>query len=63
MNLKKQIGMKKHFLCLLLLGGTLGVYASESTSPAVAEITQQGVTLTGVVKDAKGEPITMVTIL
>ena len=54
--------MKKHFLCLLLLGGTLGVYASESTSPAVAEITQQGVTMKGVVKDAKGEPIIGATV-
>lgn len=60
--------MKKHFLCLLLLGGTLSGYATGSTSratgggsplgnSAVAEVTQQGVTVKGVVKDAKGEPI------
>ena len=45
---KKQIGMKKHFLCLLLLGGALGAYAAESTSPAIAEVTQQGVKVQGV---------------
>ena len=44
---KKQIGMKKHFLCLLFLGGALGAYAVESTSPAVTEVTQQGVTVKG----------------
>ena len=49
--------MKKHFLCLLLLGGALGAQATASTSPAVAEVTQQGVLVKGVVKDAKGEPI------
>ncbi|MBP3251457.1 MAG: TonB-dependent receptor [Prevotella sp.] len=60
--------MKKHFLCLLLLGGTLSGYATGSISratgggsplgnSAVAEVTQQGVTVKGVVKDAKGEPI------
>ena len=59
---KKQIGMKKHFLCLLLLGGALGAYAAESTSPAVAEITQQGVKVQGVVTDAKGEPIIGATV-
>ena len=59
---KRQNGMKKHFLCLLFLGGALGAYAVESTSPAVAEITQQGVTVTGVVKDGKGEPIIGATV-
>ena len=59
---KKQIGMKKHFLCLLFLGGALGAYAVESTSPAVTEVTQQGVTVKGVVKDAKGEPIIGATV-
>ena len=59
---KKQIGMKKHFLCLLFLGGALGAYAVESTSPTVAEVTQQGVTVKGVVKDAKGEPIIGATV-
>ena len=61
-KLKKQIGMKKHFLCLLLLGGALGAYAAESTSPAVAEVTQQGVKVQGVVTDAKGEPIIGATV-
>ena len=59
---KKQIGMKKHFLCLLLLGGALGAYAAESTSPAIAEVTQQGVKVQGVVTDAKGEPIIGATV-
>ena len=54
--------MKKHFLCLLFLGGALGAYAVESTSPAVTEVTQQGVTGKGVVKDAKGEPIIGATV-
>ena len=54
--------MKKHFLCLLLLGGALGAQATESTSPAVAEVTQQGVLVKGVVKDAKGEPIIGATV-
>ena len=54
--------MKKHFLCLLLLGGALGAYAAESTSPAVAEVTQQGVKVQGVVTDAKGEPIIGATV-
>ena len=54
--------MKKHFLCLLFLGGALGAYAAESTSPTVAEVTQQGVTVTGVVKDEKGEPIIGATV-
>ena len=54
--------MKKHFLCLLFLGGALGAYAVESTSPAVTEVTQQGVTVKGVVKDAKGEPIIGATV-
>ncbi len=54
--------MKKHFLCLLFLGGALGAYATESTSPTVAEVTQQGVTVTGVVKDEKGEPIIGATV-
>ncbi|MBR6182826.1 MAG: TonB-dependent receptor [Prevotella sp.] len=55
--------MRKHFLCLLFFGGALGAYASESTSPAVAEVTQQGVTVTGVVKDEKGEPIIGATVI
>ena len=59
---KKQIGMKRHFLCLLLLGGALGAYAAESTSPAIAEVTQQGVKVQGVVTDAKGEPIIGATV-
>ena len=59
---KKQIGMKKHFLCLLLLSGAGFAYATESTSPAVAEVTQQGVVVKGVVKDAKGEPIIGATV-
>ena len=59
---KKQIGMKKHLLCLLLLGGALGAYAAESTLPTVAEVTQQGVTVKGVIKDAKGEPIIGATV-
>ncbi len=54
--------MKKHFLCLLLLGGALGAQATESTSPAVAEVTQQGVLVKGVVKDTKGEPIIGATV-
>ena len=54
--------MKKHFLCLLFLCGALGAYAVKSTSPAVAEITQQGVTVSGVVKDSKGEPIIGATV-
>ena len=54
--------MKKHFLCLLLLGGALGAQATASTSPAVAEVTQQGVLVKGVVKDAKGEPIIGATV-
>ena len=54
--------MKKHFLCLLLLGGALGAYAAESTSPAIAEVTQQGVKVQGVVTDAKGEPIIGATV-
>ena len=59
---KKQIGMKKHFLCLLLLGGAGFAYAAEGLSPDVAEVTQQGVTVKGVVKDAKGEPIIGATV-
>ena len=54
--------MKKHLLCLLLLGGALGAYAAESTLPTVAEVTQQGVTVKGVIKDAKGEPIIGATV-
>ncbi len=55
--------MKKHFLCLLLLAtGGLTAYAAESTSPDVAEVTQQGVTVKGVVTDAKGEPIIGATV-
>ena len=59
---KKQIGMKKHFLCLLLLSGAGFAYAAEGVSPDVAEVTQQGVTVKGVVKDAKGEPIIGATV-
>ena len=54
--------MKKHLLCLLLLGGALGAYSAEGTSPDVQEVTQQGVTVKGVVKDAKGEPIIGATV-
>ena len=47
--------MKKHFLCLLLLvSGGMTALATESTSPTVAEITQQG---------AKGEPIIGATVV
>ena len=55
---KKQISMKKHFLCLLMLSGAcLTAYAAED--PRAGElgsgsVTQQGVTVKGVVKDAKG---------
>ena len=59
---KKQIGMKKHFLCLLLLSGAGFAYAAEGVSTDVAEITQQGVTVKGVVTDAKGEPIIGATV-
>ena len=61
--------MKKHFLCLLLLAafGLRGFAvpepdAAESTSPAAQEVTQQGVSVSGVVKDAKGEPIIGATV-
>ena len=55
--------MKKHFLCLLLLvSGGMTALAAESTSPTVAEITQQGVVVKGVVTDAKGEPIIGATV-
>ena len=54
--------MKKHLLCLLLLGGALGAYAVESTSPDIAEVTQQDVTVKGVITDAKGEPIIGATV-
>ena len=63
---KKQISMKKHFLCLLMLSGAcLTAYAAED--PRAGElgsgsVTQQGVTVKGVVKDAKGEPIIGATI-
>lgn len=60
---KKQIGMKKHFLCLLLLAsGGMTALAAEGVSPNVAEVTQQGVVVKGVVKDAKGEPIIGATV-
>ncbi len=56
--------MKKHFLCLLLLvSGGMTALATESTSPTVAEITQQGVVVKGVVTDAKGEPIIGATVV
>lgn len=54
--------MKKHFLCLLLLSGAGFAYAAAGVSPDVAEITQQGVVVKGVVKDAKGEPIIGATV-
>ena len=54
--------MKKQFLCLLLLGGAGFAYAAEGVSPDVAEVTQQGVVVKGVVKDAKGEPIIGATV-
>ena len=59
---KKQIGMKKHFLCLLLLSATGFAYAAEDVSTDVAAVTQQSVTVKGVVKDAKGEPIIGATV-
>lgn len=60
---KKQIGMKKHFLCLLLLAsGGMTAYAAGDVSTDVAAVTQQGVTVKGVVKDAKGEPIIGATV-
>ncbi len=60
---KKQIGMKKHLLCLLMLAsGGMTALAAEGTSPAVAEVTQQGTTVKGVIKDAKGEPIIGATV-
>ncbi len=49
--------MKKHFLCLLLLSGAGFAYAAEDVSTDVAAVTQQSVTVKGVVKDANGEPI------
>ena len=58
--------MKKHFLCLLMLSGAcLTAYAAED--PRAGElgsgsVTQQGVTVKGVVKDAKGEPIIGATV-
>ena len=55
--------MKKHFLCLLLLAsGGMTAYATEAVSNGVAEVTQQGVNVKGVVKDAKGEPIIGATV-
>ena len=40
---KKQIGMKKHFLCLLLLAsGGMTAYAAGDVSTDVAAVTQQG---------------------
>ena len=54
--------MKKHFLCLLLLSGAGFAYAAEGVSKDVAEVTQQGVTVKGVVTDAKGEPIIGATV-
>ncbi len=54
--------MKKHFLCLLLLSGAGFAYAAAEVSPDVAETTQQGVVVKGVVKDAKGEPIIGATV-
>jgi TonB-linked SusC/RagA family outer membrane protein len=49
--------MKKHFLCLLLLSGAGFAYAAKDVSTDVAAVTQQSVTVKGVVKDANGEPI------
>ena len=54
--------MKKHFLCLLLLSGAGFAYAAEGVSKDVAEVTQQGVAVKGVIKDAKGEPIIGATV-
>ena len=54
--------MKKHFLCLLLLSGAGFAYAAEGVSTDVAEVTQQGVAVKGVIKDAKGEPIIGATV-
>ena len=55
--------MKKHFLCLLLLAsGGMTAYAAGDVSTDVAAVTQQGVTVKGVVKDAKGEPIIGATV-
>ena len=55
--------MKKHFLCLLLLtSGGMTAFAAEAVSNGVAEVTQQGVNVKGVVKDAKGEPIIGATV-
>ena len=65
--------MNKHLLCLLLLGSAVSGYAAEGTLPAVAAILgqsqakqvsnpQQGVTVKGAVKDAKGEPIIGATV-
>ena len=59
---KKQIGMKKHFLCLLLLSATGFAYAAEDVSTDVAAVTQQSVTVKGVVKDEKGVPIIGATV-
>ena len=54
--------MKKHFLCLLLLSGAGFAYAAEGVSKDVAEVTQQGVVVKGVVTDVKGEPIIGATV-
>ena len=59
---KMQIGMKKQILCLLLLSGAGFAYAAKGISPDVAEI-QQSITVKGVVKDAKGEPIIGATVI
>ena len=55
--------MKKQFLCLLLLAcGGVTAMAAEAVSKDVAEVTQQGVVVKGVIKDAKGEPIIGATV-
>jgi len=47
---------------LLLASGGMTALAAESTSPTIAEVTQQGVVVKGVVTDAKGEPIIGATV-
>ncbi|MBQ6228151.1 MAG: TonB-dependent receptor [Prevotella sp.] len=46
-----------------MVSGGITALATESTSPTVAEITQQGVVVKGVVTDAKGEPIIGATVV
>ena len=60
-----ETGLRKAALCLLLFAGVgfAPAMATESTSHAVAEATQQGVTVKGVVKDANGDPIIGATVM